>query len=113
MEPLPIPLFQTKVCGMTGKTRVSDVAELEYIIVHTKTIKILGHYCAFKFHINDTRNLPPILEEPEVPGKINKLSEAIYTLSTHSISSPRPRPSTTVHSDYIDCSMRGSDRVRV
>ena len=54
--------------------------------------------CAFKYHnkfawykrYTDIRNIPLILEEPEVTGETNKLPEAIRNSYTSSTSSPKP-----------------------
>ena len=56
-----------------------------------------GQNCAFKYHnmfacykrYTDIRNLPLILEEPEVTGETNKLPEAIHNPFTCSTSSPK------------------------
>ena len=57
-----------------------------------------GQNCEFKYHntfacskqYTNMRNLPLILEEPEVTGETNKLPEAIHNPDTRSTSSPKP-----------------------
>ena len=109
--------FESLHSGGNGRKRVCDVAVLKDDIVN-KRLKILGPNSTFKYHntytcykrYTDIRNLPPILEEPEVSFETNELLEAPTSLPTGSTGSPRSRSSTNVHPDYIKYAICGFDR---
>ena len=115
--------------GDAGRKRVREAAELKDDIVH-KRLNILGPNCAFKYHntyacykqYTDKRNLESFREKQSTDHELMNISEScdsdekqetIHNPSTRSSNIPRPGPSSCIDPMYVDCTIYGSDRIRV